>query len=342
MASGIKQSYEIKDSKLWLIPFGTLCTMIVAGCIAIVLLANVSFPGLFRQVDLGIIVSQESLNSFEQKVNLTVDTSIQSKSLKTHTFSYEGENYLDSTPINSEEFSSFISYIQPADSPISSTQIKFSNSVVEVSTKMSLSNFTELISGENKSDDESSNYEPQEPGMGDMEIIPMPDGETSVKVTSEDYMEDFTQDDYQEEIPSDDYEEGNKENVPSTDYDDEHLESDNADDMPEGLKKLLSKLPDTVNVYAKGSGIIIDNKITNFNADIINVSGFNLASFVGEEEASKFAEEMINGILSLMNEKFGMYFEYTEFVGNEMIFTGVMPEKITMVEIENSDTEYQE
>ena len=335
MASNNKQACEIKDKKLWLIPFGTLCTMIIAGCVAIVLLANFSMPGLFKQVDLGVVVSRESLNSFEQKVNLKVDPSISSYSTKTHTFVYEGENYLTQTPISSEEFSSFIAYIQPSDSPIKSPQIKFSRGLVEVSAKMSLSKFTELISGSEEGNDGDMNNGEiviipifPEGSVSDSEILdPTSYGSSFNVIVGGDDAADWPLYEYDEQFPSDNYEDGYEDR-----YEDEY-EYDESEEVPAGLRKLLSLLPDTVNIYAKGSGIIIDNEITSFEADVVNVSGFNLASFVGEEKATEFAEGMINSILSLMNEKLGMYFEYTSFTDNNMIFTGIMPEKIYMVEI---------
>ena len=91
-------------------------------------------------------------------------------------------------------------------------------------------------------------------------------------------------------------------------------------------------LPNTVNVYVKGTGVIVNNEIADLRVDVLNLSGFNLTDFVDEDTAYELSKAIINGILDIMNEQLNVNFAYAVFTADSMIFTGTMPESITMVE----------
>lgn len=310
-----KNSNKIKDSYIWLIPAGTLTAMIIACCVAIIMLINTGLPGLFSQIDLGVTISQESLDSFAQKANIAIDSSIAEKSLSTHKYICQGETFHEELPISSDEFSSFIAYTMPGDFPIKSTQVKFNDGGVEMSAKVKLSDFIDMFEEGNSesgsTDDPTEPLRPFEP-----DEFPTPeDPENSGSLFSPAAIRTM---DLFEPTPS----EG--------DNDSEDEDDDDSDE--EGLKELMSLLPNTVNVYVKGTGVIVNNEIADLRVDVLNLSGFNLTDFVDEETAYELSKAIINGILDIMNEQLNVNFAYAVFTADSMVFTGTMPESITMVE----------
>lgn len=319
MSSG---DVKIKDSKLWLIPAGTLLTMIVACVVAVVLLANTTLPGLFSQVDLGVEISRESMTSFTEKVNLTVPDSMADKSFSTHKYVCEGETQHEDLPITSEEFSSFLDYTLPGDFPIRSTQIKFNDGGVEMSSKVKLADFIEMIEEEESGSSDVAPM-PEMPESPDIQVWPInPEHPENSKIPDIEYSDDIGV-----IVRPAGF-------IPTMDFvapGDAPKPNDEGSDK-EGMKKLLELLPDNVNVYAKGSGVIVDNKITNLKVDTLSISGFNLTDFVDEETAYELTETIINGILEIMSQELKVNFVYAQFTGQGMLFTGTMPQSITMVE----------
>ena len=292
----------IKDNHIWLIPACTLFTMIIACCVAIVMLVNTGLPGLFSQVDLGVEISQKSLNSFSRKTNVVIDTSISEKSLSTHKYVCRGETAHEDLPISSDEFSSFIAYAMPGDFPIKSTQVKFNDGGTEISSKVKLSDLLNMMEGEDSQQDTTDDpFEPSNPHEPIMPEYPeSPDffaGPTAIRTM------DFADPEYEED----------------------------SDANEEGLAKLISLLPSNVNVNVKGSGVILFNEIINFEVDVLNLSGFNITDFVDEETAYELSKAIVNGIIETMNDKLNINFVYAFFTEDAMIFTGTMPRSITMV-----------
>lgn len=313
---------KIKDSKLWLIPAGTLLTMVVACVVAIVLLGNTLLQGLFSQVDLGVKISQESMDTFSQKANLTIETSMSDKSFSTHKYVCEGENQHEELPVSSEEFSSFVAYTLPGDFPIHSTQVKFNDGGVEMSSKVKLADLIEMIEEEESGSSDIAPM-PEMPESPDIQVWPIdPEHPENSKIPEIEYSDDIGA-----IVRPAGF-------IPTMDFVAPGEDSGNnkEDSNKEGLKRLLDLLPDNVNVYAKGYGVIVNNKITNFKVEVLNLSGFNLTDFVDEETAYEITESIINGILEILSEELKINFVYAEFTAYAMLFTGTMPQSITMVE----------
>lgn len=285
---------KIKDSYTWLVPVISLVVMIIACIIAIIFLINSVFPGMFSQVDLNVDVSQKSMSSFSEKTDITLEDSFKNKSFSTHKYVCEGEKLHVALPITSSEFTSFVSYALPGDFPAKSTQIKFNDGNIEISSRVNINDFIEML--------EDIDSAPV--------VTPVPQATYEPAVP------------FQTPDP-------NTAQVPTTQA---PAKEENLTTEEKRVRDFINTLPDNVNIHIVSKGVIVDNKIEDLGVYTLNIMGVDFASVAGGQVVNDLSEMIINGFLKVVSEELNFSFSNAHFVDDQMIFTGTTPEKISMIE----------